>query len=145
MPYRSKILKHFRLLSTVLLGGDLVHQVRHASTFASSLKDITHLFLELLGHPDEPLDAAVGGYELWRTHVITGMSEESWALHTTAHRTGQGRELHARRRFALELAVDGHDAVAHGQDAADDFETAAGSHGILQHGVGVERLYRTLG
>ena len=104
-----------------------------------------HVVLELLGHPDDPGDAALGGGELLRGDEVPPVAHEAGGLNAAAGHGGQLAEGHARGGHALVLPVDHHQAVGEGLNAADALEAAAAGHGVLHDGVQAHVLHRALG
>ena len=112
------------------LVSDIIAEVVDAVEFLSGLvQPLGHIVLQLLGHPDDPLNAALGCSKLLGGNKVTAMAHITGGLNAAAGAGGQFAEGHTGRGHALVFPVDHDDTVAHGLNAANALEAAARGHG----------------
>ena len=114
-----------------------IQQVRNADLFGSFLEPFSNLFFEDLGHPDQSLEPAVSDQPLSLGDIVFAVAHKPGRDRAAAHRTRQGGEFHSAGGHSHKIAVDGHDAVAHGKNRGDAFAAAAGGHRIVDQTVEV--------
>ena len=122
--------------------GEVVDAVQFLGRLVQTLGNVV---LQLLGHPDNALDAALSSDELLGGDEVTAVTHVAGGLDTAAGAGGQLAEGHTGRGHALVFPVDNDEAVGHGLNAADALKAAAGGHGILQDGVQGDIFHSAVG
>ena len=121
----------FAVLADRLVGDHIGEVVDAVQLLGGAVQALGDVVLQLLRHPDDTLDAALGGDELLRGDEVTAVAHVARRLHAAAGAGGQLAERHADGGHALILTVDDDEAVRDRLDAADAFEAAAGGHRVL--------------
>ena len=128
---QSRVLDgHHVLHETLEVGGhrligDLVNEVGDLELVSPLLELLPQGILELLGHPGDTRQTALGGDELRAGQVQATDADESGRLMAAADAAGEGRELHAQRRLAGVLTVHDHHALQVREDRDDALEAPA--------------------
>ena len=128
-----------------LVGHHVGKVVNAVQLLGSLVQLLGNIVLQLLGHPNDPLNAALSSHELLGGDEVTAVAHVAGGLNAAAGAGGQLAEGHTGRGHALVFPVDDDHAVGHRLNAADALEAAAGGHGILQQGVQRDILHSAVG
>src|SRR5208283_1333274 len=121
--------------SAVFLGRYHFDEIWNAHFLAALDKSASDFLFEDLRHPYEPQKTAVAQNELALSDIILAVAHKPRRNVSAADRTGKRGEFHAAGGHACEVAVYGHDSVAHRQYRCDALATPACGHRVVNQAV----------